>query len=303
MKKFSLLAVITALTFLAFLIPRGEGEEGYVGQQTCIECHEESYRTYQKNYHSTTGDLRTPAAKQGCESCHGPGAAHSEEQDPEKILALGPKSTLSPDKKNAACLACHTKGKVALWNGSSHDGRGGACSDCHSIHQGLPKPRSASDQIATCARCHLNIRADLTRQSHHPIREGKIKCSDCHNPHGTVADRLVEAQDVNQKCFKCHADLRGPFLWDHPPVIEDCLSCHTPHGSPRSPLLKAKMPYLCQRCHSNVGHPGQLQARNTVDAGQSVYRALNNRGFYRSCLNCHVSIHGSNHPSGKSLLR
>jgi predicted CXXCH cytochrome family protein len=157
----------------------------------------------------------------------------------------------------------------------------------------------ASDEIAAFL-CHPSIRAELMRQSHHPIREGKTKCSDCHNPHGTVADKLVDAQDVNQKCFGCHADLRGPFLWDHPPVIEDCLACHTPHGSPRTPLLKAKMPYLCQRCHSNVGHASQLQAKNAGDAGQVASRVLNNRGFYRACLNCHVSIHGSNHPSGKS---
>ncbi|MES0398123.1 MAG: cytochrome c3 family protein, partial [Syntrophobacteria bacterium] len=98
-------------------------------------------------------------------------------------------------------------------------------------------------------------------------------------------------------------NLRGPLLWEHPPVVEECLTCHTPHGSPRTPLLKAKMPYLCQRCHSNVGHPSQLQARSSSESGQSVYRVLNNRGFYRACLNCHVQIHGSNHPSGKSLMR
>jgi hypothetical protein len=30
---------------------------------------------------------------------------------------------------------------------------------------------------------------------------------------------------------------------------------------------------------------------------------LNNRAFYRGCLNCHNAIHGSNHPSGKALTR
>jgi len=268
-----------------------------------MECHEEYYESYLKNYHAIKGDPRTPAANHGCESCHGPGAAHAEEQDKERILSLGQRSPLAPDKKSAACLGCHAKGKIALWRGSEHEGRGVSCSDCHSIHKNQPKPRSAPDQIEVCSRCHASIRADLMRQSHHPIREGKTKCSDCHNPHGTVADKLVDAQEVNQKCFQCHADLRGPFLWDHPPVIEDCVTCHTPHGSPRSPLLKAKMPYLCQRCHSNVGHSSRLQARSSGGAGQTVHRALNNRGFYRACLNCHVSIHGSNHPSGKSLQR
>jgi len=303
MKKVSLFFAVMVLTLLAILPARGEGQEGYAGSQTCRECHEEYYQSYLTDYHAVKGDPRAPAAKHGCESCHGPGAAHVDAQDKETILSLGSRSSLAPDQKSGACLACHTKGKVALWRGSEHEDRGVSCSDCHTIHNGVPKFRSASDETEVCSRCHISIRAELMRQSHHPIREGKTRCSDCHNPHGTIADKLVDAQDVNQNCFKCHADLRGPFLWDHPPVIEDCLACHTPHGSSRSPLLKAKMPYLCQRCHSNVGHASQMQARNTGAAGQSVYRVLNNRGFYRACLNCHVSIHGSNHPSGKSLVR
>jgi hypothetical protein len=30
---------------------------------------------------------------------------------------------------------------------------------------------------------------------------------------------------------------------------------------------------------------------------------LSNRLFDRNCQNCHSQMHGSNHPSGKSLLR
>ena len=93
-----------------------------------------------------------------------------------------------------------------------------------------------------------------------------MECADCHNSHGTVADKLVDAQTINAKCFECHAQLRGPFLWEHPPVTEDCLTCHTPHGSTHSGLLKAKVPFLCQRCHANVGHPGELAARSSADA-------------------------------------
>jgi len=40
-----------------------------------------------------------------------------------------------------------------------------------------------------------------------------------------------------------------------------------------------------------------------VAQGLSAFQALNNRAFYRNCLNCHSQIHGSNHPSGKSLGR
>jgi DmsE family decaheme c-type cytochrome len=302
-KKFLLFSVIILAAVLITTSQRAKGEGIYVGSETCMECHEESYDSYMKNYHAVKGDPRTPGAKQECESCHGPGAIHAEEEGEGPIISLSPKSATPVEEKNAPCLRCHTKGKLVLWHGSTHEGRGLSCSNCHNPHQEYPKGFSKPTQTEVCTQCHKRIRAELLRQSHHPIREGKMECSDCHNSHGTIADKLVDAQYGSLKCFECHANLRGPLLWEHPPVVENCLTCHTPHGSPRTPLLKAKMPYLCQRCHSNVGHPSQLQARSASESGQSVYRVLNNRGFYRACLNCHVQVHGSNHPSGKSLMR
>ena len=302
-KKLLIWAAILLSFFLTAKAQGSEATEGYVGSETCIECHDDWYDSYMKNYHAVRGDPRTPGAKQECESCHGPGAIHAEEEGEGPIISLSPKSATPVEEKNAPCLRCHTKGKVALWHGSTHEGRGLSCSNCHSPHQEYPKGLSKPTQTEVCTQCHKRIRAELLRRSHHPIREGKMQCSDCHNSHGTIADKLVDAQYGSLKCLECHANLRGPLLWEHPPVVENCLTCHTPHGSPRTSLLKAKMPYLCQRCHSSVGHQSQLQARSASNSGQSVYRVLNNRGFYRACLNCHVQIHGSNHPSGKSLMR
>lgn len=281
----------------------GNQEEGYVGSETCMECHEDYYVSYMKDRHAVKADPRTPAAGSGCEACHGPGAEHAASEGEEPIRSLKADDPGSAEEESTACLQCHSNGRQALWHGSQHQSRNLSCSSCHNIHNNYPDDLAAGSEEETCARCHKDIRAQLLRQSHHPLREGKMQCADCHNTHGTVADKLVDAPSLNQKCFECHAQLRGPFLWEHPSVTEDCLTCHTPHGSMHSGLLKAKAPFLCQRCHANVGHPGELTARSSSDAGQSVYRVLNNRIFYRACLNCHVAIHGSNHPSGKGLVR
>jgi len=304
-RKFLIFAVIMFAFFLTVNAQRNEGDEGYAGSETCMDCHEEHYQTYMKNYHAVKRDPRTPGARRGCESCHGPGAVHVDEGGEGGILSLSATAPTAVETKNAVCLECHEKGTVSLWHGSTHENRAVSCSDCHSIHDRHRKSLAKSTQTEVCTQCHRRIESESLRQSHHPIREGKIKCSDCHNSHGTIADKLVDAQHINLKCFECHAEKRGPFLWEHPPVVEDCLSCHTPHGSFRSTLLNAKMPYLCQRCHANSVHSGinELQARSPGEAGQPVYRALNNRAFYRACLNCHTAIHGSNHPSGKSLVR
>lgn len=275
----------------------------YVGTDTCMECHEEAYDSYRMNRHSIAADGRTPGARMGCESCHGPGEAHAESDGEEPILTLKVGSDEAPDAISASCLQCHAKGKQALWHGSGHQSRNLSCSSCHNIHKNYEDNLVEKRQEETCLKCHAGVRSQMLRQSRHPIREGKMKCADCHNAHGTIADKLIDAQTINQKCFECHAHTRGPFLWEHPPAVEDCLTCHTPHGSTHSGLLKGRAPYLCQRCHSNVGHPSELGARSSADAGQSAYRVLNNRAFYRACLNCHVQVHGSNHPSGKSLVR
>jgi DmsE family decaheme c-type cytochrome len=306
------LSILCALTVFMFANgPRcveafeaaGDRQDNYAGSETCMECHEDDYASYMKNRHGVKSDPRTPAAGLGCEACHGPGAAHAESDGEEPIRSLKADADGSAEEKSAACLQCHNKGKQALWHGSEHQRRNLSCESCHNIHNNYPDNLVTENEVDTCARCHKNIRAQMLRQSHHPLREGKMRCADCHNTHGTVADKLVDAQTVSQKCFECHAQLRGPFLWEHPPVTEDCLTCHTPHGSMHSGLLKAKAPFLCQRCHANVGHPGELAARSSTDKGQSVYRVLNNSVFYRACLNCHVAVHGTNHPSGKSLVR
>ena len=281
-------------------------EENYAGTESCAACHEEQYKSYAGNLHAIKSDPRTPEVLHGCESCHGAGAAHVDAGGGKGvggIKALGKNSKLTTEEKAGICLQCHSKGMVALWAGSPHEGRGLDCMTCHSAHSGNPRNLAKATQIEVCAQCHKNVKAQLQRQSHHPIREGKMACTDCHNPHGTVAEKLIAANYLNEKCWECHTEKRGPFLWEHAPVTESCVTCHAPHGSSHSKLLVAKRPYLCQRCHSNSRHPGTLYAQSTAQEGQSVYSTMNSRLFYRSCENCHNTIHGSNHPSGKGLLR
>lgn len=307
MKKFLIFLPILFIFFLTLNAQKSViGDAGYAGSEACKGCHEDRYVSFMKSDHGIKTDPRTPAAKQGCESCHGPGAAHVNAGGGKGIggiIPLGPKSPTKAEKKNAGCLECHSKGKVVMWNGGKHEGKGLSCSDCHSIHAGYPKNLAKPIQSDVCSQCHKQIRAQIQKSSHHPIREGKIKCSDCHNPHGTIADKLVSANSINEKCYECHTEKRGPFLWEHAPATENCLACHTPHGSPHDKLLVAKRPYLCQRCHSNSRHPGTLYGLKKGEEGQSVYRLQGNRLFDSSCQNCHSQMHGSNHPSGKALMR
>ncbi|MEE8526779.1 MAG: DmsE family decaheme c-type cytochrome [Thermoanaerobaculia bacterium] len=279
----------------------------YLGPEVCQQCHFDRFESFQNSAHSIAEDSRTPAGRDSCETCHGPGGNHVSGGGGRGVGGMRPfDDTMTAEEKNAVCLNCHSRGIVGLWPGSVHDSRSLACTDCHSIHSGHNKLLVEASQPQLCTKCHRQIRAELLRPSHHPIREEKLVCTNCHNPHGTVTERLISATTVNDKCYECHAEKRGPFVWEHPPVRENCLNCHLPHGSTHEPLLRVKRPLLCQRCHNALGHPSILWALSEEEAaaGLTPYE-LRRRGqaasmlFNRSCTNCHVNIHGSNHPSGK----
>jgi len=286
----------------------GKKDDGFVGSDTCRACHAEKAASIDKSTHGVKENPLAPAAKNGCEDCHGPGKKHVEAGGGKGvggILALSPNAKTPAAQKNALCMNCHHQGRIALWSGSTHQRKDVACSDCHSVHSNNPKNLLKPVQNEVCQTCHLQVKADLLRMSHHPIREGKMQCTSCHNPHGTVTDKLIDAPSVNENCYKCHADKRGPYMWEHEPVTENCLTCHKPHGSTHAKMLVSKSPYLCQQCHSGGGHPSTLYAKTpTQEAnGNTTYQALSNRGFYKGCVNCHSRVHGSNHPAGNFFVR
>ena len=155
--------------------------------------------------------------------------------------------------RNDACLKCHQKRERLFWSGSVHATKGLACTSCHVVHTGpgiTKRAQLAQITVAdTCNTCHKEqVRAE-NKFSHHPMREGKMNCASCHNPHGTTSPKLVKAISTRELCFNCHAQYRGPFIFQHPPVMEDCFNCHQPHGSAYPALLKTPPIRLCRDCH------------------------------------------------------
>lgn len=215
----------------------------------------------------------------------------------------------SVEQRNNTCLSCHMDGMRKAWHGSQHEDNQLACTDCHTVHVSKDPVLVKETQPEKCFTCHGQQRAETFEFSHHPIREARVVCSDCHNPHGSRGPTLLKELTVNQTCYNCHADKRGPLLFEHEPVREDCTNCHSPHGSNEARLLKQRVPFLCITCHMNVGGPPSSTS-GIVGLGQSLTlgnMALNGanaaHGAGRGCMNCHVQIHGSNSPNGAALIR
>ena len=284
--------------------------------QICATCHQEYVNTFEKGPHAAKGAKGTPAALNAeCAACHGDVSAHL--KDPTKAKPPMTFARTQPaGEQNAVCLKCHQQARqLTFWDSGKHGLNDVTCGSCHSIHGKGTAPRigpfvttQRALEYQTCNTCHAQVRGQILKASHHPIIEGKVACSDCHNPHGALSPKMLKSESVNDQCLSCHADKRGPFVFQHPAVQENCLSCHQPHGSVHNNLLNEKVPNLCQDCHDWSRHPGTIYSGNQgfpQPGTASTGGASNTRFIARSCLNCHNAIHGSNAPAnrGKFLTR
>ena len=270
------------------------GAEVGLNPADCLACHDTVFSSAFK--HSRHAGL-----EQSCASCHAGAADHSKAMMEGTSAPTPSLKGLAATDLNATCLGCHEKGQQANWGGGVHDRRGLSCTSCHSIHEF----KSTRAQLKTvrdsevCFTCHASIRAKTLRTSHHPVREGRLDCASCHNPHDSTKPKMIRADWITDQCLTCHTEKRGPFLWEHAPVRENCALCHDPHGSNHDKMLVAKQPFLCQRCHLNTRHPGTLYDGVNTAGGPG----LSNRAVEHACKNCHQNVHGGNAPSGPYLGR
>jgi DmsE family decaheme c-type cytochrome len=253
----------------------------YVGSETCMSCHEDVFR---KQFEGTPHFQTAQKNGHGCESCHGPGSEHvAGGGDKTKIVGF---SELSRSEVNQRCLECHGDRREHAFAASSvHAGNDVGCLDCHSPHHAREEQHLlVKEQTELCYGCHASTRAEFSNPFHHRVNEGLVRCSDCHNVHGTGGLRqLREVAGGDAVCFKCHAEKQGPFVYEHMPVKTDgCTSCHTPHGSNNPRFLRvSQVNLLCLQCHSYPGLGPSGPAHNQSQK-------------YQACTLCHAAIHGSN---------
>jgi DmsE family decaheme c-type cytochrome len=275
------------------------------GDAKCTRCHDAEDNpqilAIGKTKHGTIADARTPT----CTSCHGESETHVnkpanavERPHPDRMFTK--RSSTPIAERNDACMSCHRRDSArSHWQGSQHQNAEVACTSCHQIHAQHDAVRVKLTQPQVCFTCHKEQRAMINRPSRHPIPEGKVVCSDCHNPHGSVGPKLVKRDSVNDTCYTCHMEKRGPFVHNHEPVSEDCMNCHNPHGTVVENMLKARPPFLCHQCHTPHGPnvPSvlgrQVVPNSVTTTGKNPINITQGRG----CLNCHTEIHGSNNPS------
>ena len=252
----------------------------FVGSETCATCHEEVSKGFANNPHTKIAEMH---GKSGvtCEGCHGAGKEHVDGGgDVTKIFNPAKASATEVDKR---CLGCH-EGQHQNFARAPHAKANVSCISCHSVHAPKDEHLLKAGQPELCFQCHTDVKPNFDMPFHHKVNEGLVKCSDCHDIHGTFGNNnLKSTADQNAVCTKCHTETRGPFVFEHAAVkVEGCTGCHTPHGSQNARLLNMPtVSTLCNQCHSAVAS----DSIHGLDAGSSSATP---------CVNCHTMIHGSN---------
>jgi len=299
-------------------------DQGFVGADSCRPCHRPEFLEFNKTPHAdVVADHATQ--RMDCESCHGPGKAHVDAEEAAKgddtLTAAANKLIFSfkasPAENAERCLTCHVSARSQQgFAHSKHADVGVSCQNCHATHlveaaykdrlqkpplplaaiYDVPRPAVESRWLGDsllkdrqpdlCYGCHAQIRAQFAQPFHHRVPEGALKCTDCHNPHGTENHATLTSPGW-ETCTKCHTDKRGPFLFEHGGVkVEGCAICHSPHGATaRFMLNRRESRFLCLQCHgdahSEQEQPGVPHSR----------LGFQTRG---DCTRCHITIHGSN---------
>jgi len=291
----------------------------------CQQCHRLIVQTFPLDAHGKSANFLRDDRSAKCEGCHRNSEKHAETSTRTKIgESADSPANPTASEINESCLNCHRRDQTHFqWSGGQHDRRDMSCSSCHSVHHsnllqtmsagftGKGEPEVAelistrlpahmlirATTEETCLSCHVEQRKALFQRSTHlfrtELRNMKVGCTSCHNPHGGGAGKMLVSQTVNNTCYTCHAEKRGPFLWEHPPVRENCMNCHSPHGSNNAKLLTARAHLVCQECHIH------MLPRHSTTAGKPLDIWSINRG----CMNCHGQVHGSNHPGGRTFGR
>ncbi len=194
----------------------------------CLGCHQSSLETqnFSKSEHLSNGV--------SCTTCHSP----HKSADVNFMLVKS---------QTELCFGCHAAQKAQFARPYRHRVDVGLiqCSDCHNPHgtERGGQVRSAAGQFAVCTKCHTDTMGPFVFE-HAPVKTDE-GCLSCHTPHGSTNPRLLQVNNVNFLCLRCHTpNMNGAAgrpigpNHDQSTKYQACTTCHTQiHGSNFSPVF------------------------------------------------------------------
>jgi predicted CXXCH cytochrome family protein len=218
-----------------------------------------------------------------CKTCHEEIVRDFRTATHARLMAKG------ENAKAIGCEGCHGPGSLHVKAGGGRN------------TPGEPHIINPHKDPETCFKCHATLRAQFQLPHRHPVLEGKMGCTDCHNPHrgraiksgGTSMQQSIKGggfafMSANDTCMQCHTAQRGPFVYEHEALREGCIVCHSPHGSVNARMLNERNYTLCLKCHFE-----QQTAPGKILIGDVDHSSFLPQGTCWSA-GCHEEVHGSN---------
>jgi len=181
------------------LAPPQVAGASFTGTKGCVECHADVTDHFATATHARLALADPKVGDTGCEACHGPGSLH--------VNSGGAAGTIvNPGKSPESCFQCHLdkRGEFSLPHAHQVINGRMSCNDCHDPHKGNVVLNSGADlesKNETCTACHTAQKGPFLFK-HNAMLEG---CTICHNPHGSVNDKMLVARDANL-CLRCHLE-------------------------------------------------------------------------------------------------
>lgn len=172
----------------------------------------------------------------GCESCHGPGAAHvkamqnpraQQKSNPISNAAIVNPARLTPYLVDNICMACHQTGDArVLKPGKTYQ----------DIRPGRPLDETLSIMMVPPTReapptaDHVEHYYSMTLSKCYRASQGRLSCITCHDPH-VEPSREEAPKYFAAKCLTCHTNqsckLPIEIRMQKQPA-NDCIGCHMP---------------------------------------------------------------------------
>ena len=297
----------------------------YVGKADCTECHEDEAERIGGGYHSK---VVNSAWLRGCETCHGPGKTHADDEDnATKLISFPPK--LSRQVQQKLCGQCHAD--QMRYHGGDLEGffaAGKTCTDCHKVHTLIkPQPhsgvlfrsRAEATQKATpvgakkCITCHP-LRNQLLQHGGHKLLmadQDGTGCETCHGPGSLHVEtgglaRLItrpdQAGDGLRTCRSCHENVDPiEFHWkgEKKPLLSNGMTCTTCHTVHRDPKVLATSPRGPSTAAVNIAAAQDAPTNDTCAKchepafgvlRNTIHQDLGERGIplHQGCGGCHA---------------
>ena len=176
--------------------------------------------------------------------------------------------------------------------------QGEGCESCHgpgSLHVDSGGDRklivNPGKNPDACFQCHLDKNAEFSLQHHHPVKEGRMSCTACHDPHGEDINKPKDLwlARANEVCAQCHQEQARTHVYEHEALREGCTSCHNVHGSINDKMLVERDNNLCLKCHAQIAAPA---AKGMTFIGNFDHTPFLQQGTCFSA-GCHTAVHGS----------